>query len=53
VYASDATTSAKAKVFLPDGDAVQEITVTKKGSNFEVAPNALNGKTTFKTEWVK
>ena len=53
VFASDKTTSASAKVFLPNGDAVQEITVTKKGNNFEVAPNALTGKTTFKTEWLK
>ncbi|MNL13554.1 Alpha-xylosidase [compost metagenome] len=53
VYASDKTTSATAKVFLPDGDAVQEIKVSKNGNNFEVAPNPLNGKTTFKTEWVK
>ena len=53
VYASDKTTSATAKVFLPDGDAVQEIKVTKNGNNFDVAPNALTGKTTFKTEWIK
>ncbi|MBF4508149.1 alpha-xylosidase [Flavobacterium sp. JLP] len=53
VYASDKTTSATAKVFLPEGDAVQEIKVTKSGNNFEVTPNALTGKTTFKTEWVK
>jgi alpha-D-xyloside xylohydrolase len=53
VFASDKTTAASAKVFLPNGDAVQEITVNKKGNNFEVAPNALTGKTTFKTEWLK
>jgi alpha-D-xyloside xylohydrolase len=40
-------------VFLPEGDAVQEITLNKNGSNFEAAANPLNGKTTFKTEWVK
>jgi alpha-D-xyloside xylohydrolase len=53
VYASDATTTATAKVFLPESDAVQTITVSKKGNNFETASNPLNGKTTFKTEWVK
>ena len=53
VFATDKTNLATAKVFLPNGDAVQEITVSKNGNNFEVAPNALSTKTTFKTEWTK
>jgi alpha-D-xyloside xylohydrolase len=53
VFATDKTTSATAKVFLPNGNAVQEITVSKNGNNFDVAPNALTGETTFKTEWLK
>ncbi|MHC0443642.1 hypothetical protein, partial [Flavobacterium sp. 3-210] len=53
VYASDKTNAASAKVYLPNGDALQEIKVTKNGNNFEVNTNPLNGKTTFKTEWVK
>jgi alpha-D-xyloside xylohydrolase len=53
VYASDKTTSATAKVFLPDGDSVKEIKVTKSGNNFDVTSNPLQGKTTLKTEWIK
>lgn len=53
VYATDATTTAAGKVYLPGGDAVQTITTTKKGNSFEVGQNPLNGKTTFKTEWIK
>ena len=53
VFASDKTTSAKAKVFLPNGDLVQEITVSKNGNSFDVATNPLTAKTTFKTEWLK
>ena len=34
-------------------DGVQTITVSKKGNSFEVESNQLNGKTTFKTEWIK
>jgi alpha-D-xyloside xylohydrolase len=53
VYATDATTTATAKVFLPEGDKVQTITVSKKGNSFEVDTNPFNGKTTFKTELIK
>lgn len=53
VYATDKTNSATAKVFLPEGDSLQTITVNKKGNDFEVAPNALSSKTTFKIEWIK
>jgi alpha-D-xyloside xylohydrolase len=53
VFATDKTNSATAKVFLPEGDALQTITVNKKGNVFEVAPNPLSGKTTFKVEWIK
>lgn len=53
VFATDKTNSATAKVFLPEGNALQTITVNKKGNVFEVAPNALSNKTTFKVEWIK
>ncbi|MNQ69485.1 Alpha-xylosidase [compost metagenome] len=53
VYATDAANTATAKVFLPGTDAVQTITVSKKGTNFEPTSNPLTGKTTFKTEWIK
>lgn len=53
VYATDATTTATGKVYLPGGDAVQTITTSKKGSSFEVGTTPLTSKTTFKTEWIK
>jgi alpha-D-xyloside xylohydrolase len=53
VYAADDTTTATGKVYLPGEAAVQTITVSKKGSSFELGQNPLSGKTTFKTELVK
>ncbi|QEE50866.1 alpha-xylosidase [Flavobacterium alkalisoli] len=53
VYAAEGTTTANAKVYLPEGEALQNITLTKKGSGFEVNSNPLNGKTAFKAEWIK
>jgi alpha-D-xyloside xylohydrolase len=53
VYATDATNTATAKVFLPGTDAVQTIIVSKKGTDFETTSNPLTGKTAFKTEWIK
>jgi alpha-D-xyloside xylohydrolase len=53
VYATDATATATAKVFLPGTNVVQTITVSKKGNNFETTANPLTEKTTFKIEWVK
>jgi alpha-D-xyloside xylohydrolase len=53
VYATDATTAASGKIYLPGTDAVQTISTAKKGSSFEVGTNPLSGKTTFKTEWIK
>lgn len=53
VYAAEGTTTATAKVYLPEGKALQNIKLTKKGNGFEVDSNPLNGETTFKTEWIK
>ena len=53
VYADGDAATATAKVYLPEGDALQHITLSKKGNAFEVSQNPLNGKTTFKTEWIK
>ena len=53
VFASDLITTATGKVYLPEGDAVQTVTTIKKGNAFEVSQNPLNGKTTFKIEWIK
>ena len=50
VFADDKTTTASGLVYLPEGTAVEKVTVNKKRTAFEVAPNALNGKTTFKVE---
>ncbi len=46
-----AFTEDSGKVYLPKGDAVQTISVSKKGNNFEVTGNPLSGKTTFRTQW--
>lgn len=53
VFTDDKTTTASGLVYLPEDAAVEKITVSKKGANFEVAPNALNGKTTFKVDGLK
>ncbi|PKD21673.1 alpha-glucosidase [Salegentibacter salinarum] len=53
VFASEDTNSASGKLFLPDGEELQTISVSKKGDEFEVDENPLSGQTTFKTEWVK
>ncbi|WP_413604877.1 TIM-barrel domain-containing protein [Flavobacterium rakeshii] len=53
VYAAEGTTTATAKVYLPEGKALQNIKLTKKGNGFEVESNPLSGETTFKTEWIK
>jgi alpha-D-xyloside xylohydrolase len=53
VYAAEGTNTATAKVFLPEGDKVQTITVSRKGNSFEVEENPFDGKTTFKTELIK
>lgn len=52
VFASEKTNSAMAKVYLPEGDDLETIIVSKKGTDIEAAPNTL-GKTTFKIEWIK
>lgn len=51
VYAAKGTNSATGKVYLPEGDALQTISVSKKGNNFEMAKNPLSGKTTFNIQW--
>ncbi|WP_417354285.1 alpha-xylosidase [Flavobacterium sp.] len=53
VFAAEGTTTATAKVYLPEGKALQNIKLTKKGNGFEVDSNPLSGETTFKTEWIK
>lgn len=53
VYAAEGTTTATAKVYLPEGKALQNIKLTKKGNGFEVDSNPLSGETIFKTEWIK
>lgn len=53
VFAAEGTNSASGEIFLPEGDAVQTITVSKRGNNFEVTENPLSGKTTFRTQWQK
>ncbi|WP_229793636.1 glycoside hydrolase family 31 protein [Salinimicrobium marinum] len=53
VFAAEGTNSASGEIFLPEGDAVQTITVSKRVNNFEVTENPLSGKTTFRTQWQK
>lgn len=53
VYADSKTTSATGKVYLPEGEALQDISVKKEGNNFSLSENPLQGKTTFKVELQK
>jgi len=53
VYADQGTNTATAKVFLPEGDAVKTISLSKKGTGFEANENPISNKTTFKIEWIK
>lgn len=53
VYASEGTNSASGKVFLPDGEALQTISVSKEGGEFEVDENPLIDQTTFRVQWQK
>lgn len=53
VYADDATTTASGIVYLPNGEALQTLTVSKKGNKFELNNNPLEDKTAFKIEWIK
>lgn len=53
VFATEGTTTATGKVYLPEGDKVQTVTATGSGSSFTVSQNPYSGKTTFKTELIK
>ncbi len=53
VFATNDSASATGKVYLPGTDAVQTITTSKKGNEFEVKQNPFGTKTTFTTQWVK
>ncbi|WP_423820453.1 glycoside hydrolase family 31 protein [Salinimicrobium sp. TIG7-5_MAKvit] len=53
VFASDNTTAASGKVFLPIATRAESIKVSKKGKSFEVLENPLKGQTTFKIKWKK
>ncbi|AVR43988.1 alpha-xylosidase [Christiangramia fulva] len=50
VYAAEGTNSASGKVYLPEGDALQTLKLTRKRNNFELEQNPLKGKTNFKIE---
>lgn len=48
VYAAEGTNTATGKVYLPEGDQVETITVNREGNSFKVSGNPLSGQTTFK-----
>lgn len=47
VFASSETTTAKGLVYLPKGEKIETIEVTKEGNNFKLKNNSLQGKTSF------
>ena len=47
VFASSETTTAKGLVYLPKGEKIETIEVTKEGNNFKLKNNPLQGKTSF------
>lgn len=53
VFATQGTDVAAAKVFLPEGEGVKTISLSKKGNDFSINENPLNQKTSFKIEWLK
>ena len=46
VYAANAT-NIKGKIFLPNGNKLNELSLTKKGESFELINNTLSNKTKF------
>ena len=48
VYAADSTTTASGKIFLPEGNQVETVKVSKRGNSFEISENPLSGQTTLK-----
>lgn len=53
VYASNSTTTASGNIYLPEGEALQSISVNKKGNKFELVATPLTTATNFKIEWIK
>ncbi|MDT0642072.1 glycoside hydrolase family 31 protein [Zunongwangia sp. F363] len=53
VYAAEGTNSVSGQVFLPEGEALQTVKLSRKGNNFELNQNPLSGKTSFKIELQK
>jgi len=53
VYVDSKTTSATGKVYLPEGESLQDISVKKEGDTFSLSENPLQGKTAFKVELQK
>lgn len=53
VYATEDTDTASGKVYLPEGQSVQTISLSRSGNNFTLKENPLKGKTNFKINWIK
>ncbi|WP_092543950.1 glycoside hydrolase family 31 protein [Zunongwangia mangrovi] len=50
VFADSNTNTASGKVYLPDGEKIENISVKKEGKEFQLNGNPLSGKTSFKIE---
>ncbi len=50
VFADSNTNTASGKVYLPDGEKIENISVKKEEKEFQLEGNPLNGKTSFKIE---
>ena len=52
VFTDDETNTASGKVYLPDGEKVENITVKKHGKDFQLKSNPFNGKTSFEIDFI-
>ncbi|MFZ0491019.1 MAG: TIM-barrel domain-containing protein, partial [Salegentibacter sp.] len=53
VFATEDTPAASGKVYLPEGEAVQTLSLTRINKKFELKENPLRGKTRFEIESIK
>ena len=47
IFAANGTNKATGKVFLPEGNSLRTIKLSRQGNNFEIIENPLKGKTSF------
>ena len=50
VFADSNAKTASGKIYLPEGEKIENISVKKHGKDFQLDGNPLKGKTSFKIE---